>query len=258
VLLRAIIGALASGGIAFWTLRVGALTRGGALAATLVGTVVVAAGWSWGVLLASFFVSSIALSRMGEPRKAQRVAGIVAKTGARDAWQVLANGGLFAGAAAAAILSPSSVWPAIGIGALSASAADTWGTEIGTLLGGEPRSIVSGRRVAAGASGGITLAGTAGTVGGAGVMALAAALTDWPVGIGVILVSGVVGAMTDSILGAVAQERFWCEACAMPTEQSIHRCGTITSRAGGFAGLNNDVVNLLCSLIGALVALVMS
>ena len=258
MLLRAIIGALASGGIAFWTLRVGALTRSGALAATVVGTVVVTAGWSWGVLLASFFVSSIALSRMGEARKAQRVGGIVAKSGARDAWQVVANGGLFAAAAAAAILSPSSVWSAIAIGALSAAAADTWGTEVGTLVGAEPRSIISGRRVAVGASGGITLAGTVGTVGGAGFMALAAAFTGWPVGVGVILLSGVAGAMADSILGALAQERFWCEACAMPTEQSVHRCGTITSRAGGLAGLNNDVVNLLCSLIGALVALVMS
>ena len=258
MLLRAIIGALASGGIAFWTLRVGALTRSGALAAAIVGTVVVAAGWGWGVLLATFFVSSIVLSRIGEPRKAQRVGGIVAKSGARDAWQVLANGGMFAAAAAAAILSPSSIWPAIGVGALAAAAADTWGTEIGTLLGGEPRSIISGQRVAVGASGGITLAGTAGTVGGAGFMALAAALTGWPVGIGVILLSGIAGAVADSILGALAQERFWCEACAMPTEQSVHRCGTIASRAGGLAGLNNDVVNLLCSLIGALVALVMS
>lgn len=258
MLLRAIIGALVSGAIVSWALRAGALTRSGAFAATLVGTISLTAGWSWGILLASFFVSSIALSKTGERRKAERVGGIVAKSGARDASQVLANGGVFAAVAVAAIVSPASVWPALGIGALAASTADTWATEIGTLLGGEPRSIISRRRVAVGASGGITLAGSAGAVGGAAFMALVATLIEWPTAVTVIILSGVAGAVADSILGAVAQERFWCEACAAPTEQSIHRCGTITSRAGGFAGLNNDVVNLLCSAVGALVALVMS
>ena len=258
MLSRAIIGALASAGIAFWAIWVGALSRSGALATTVVGTVVLSAGWSWGILLASFFGLGVALTRMGGQRKAERVGGIIAKSGARDVWQVLANGGVFTAAATAAIISPSATWSALGIGALSASAADTWATEIGTLFGGEPRSIISGRRVPVGASGGITLAGSAGAAGGAAFMALVAVLIGWQTGIAVIVLSGVAGAVADSILGALAQERFWCATCAQPTEQSIHRCGTLTSRAGGFPGLNNDIVNLLCSLVGALVALVMS
>ncbi|MDQ3674228.1 MAG: DUF92 domain-containing protein, partial [Gemmatimonadota bacterium] len=180
------------------------------------------------------------------------------KTGARDAWQVVANGGLFAAAAAAAIVSPSPIWPIIAVGALAAATADTWATEIGTILGGEPRSIVSGRRVPVGASGGITLAGSAAAVAGAAFMAVVAALVDWQTGIAVIVASGVAGAVADSILGALVQERFWCDVCALPTEQSVHRCGTTASRAGGIAGVTNDAVNLFCSSVGALIALSLS
>ena len=256
--MRYVIGALVSGGIAFWALRTSVLSRSGALAAAIVGTLALAAGWSWGILLAAFFVSGITLSRLGIRRKAQSTDGIVAKSGARDAWQVLANGGVFAAAAAATMLSPQASWPVIGIGALAASTADTWATEIGTLFGGTPRSILSGRRFPIGASGGITVAGSAAALVGAGFMGLVAALIGWQAGMTVIIASGVGGALTDSILGALVQERFWCGLCGAATEQSIHRCGTITSRVGGFAGFNNDVVNLLCSLAGALIALVMS
>ena len=224
----------------------------------VVGTVAVAAGWTWGVLLAAFFISSISLSILGKNQRPDSIDGIVAKTGPRDASQVLANGGVFAAAAAIAIFSTCPAWRAIGIGALAASAADTWATEIGTLFGGQPRSIISGQRIPAGASGGITVAGSLATLGGAVFMAIVATSLDWDTAAAAIAVGGVAGAVSDSILGAVVQERFWCAACQLPTEQPIHRCGTITSRAGGFAGLNNDVVNLLCSLVGALIALVMS
>ena len=234
------------------------LSRSGTIAAALVGGVSIAAGWSWGILLAAFFVSSIALSRLGRQRKAESTGGIVAKTGPRDLWQVLANGGVFAAAAAAAIVSPHPAWRAVGVGALAASTADTWATEIGTLFGGRPRSILSGKRIPIGTSGGITLAGSTASLAGAAFITGAAVLVGWDVPIVVILLSGVAGALADSVLGALVQERFWCEACAAPTEQSIHRCGTTTSRTGGFAGLNNDVVNLVCSMVGALIALVMS
>ena len=209
-------------------------------------------------MLAAFFVSSIALSRFGRERKAYSTDGLIAKSGERDAWQVLANGGIFAAAAAAVIVSPYPGWQALGAGALAAATADTWATEIGTLFGGQPRSIPSGQRVPIGTSGGVTLAGSTAAIAGAAFMAGVAGVVHWDVPLVVIFVSGVAGAAADSILGAVAQERFWCGTCAVSTEQSIHRCGTITSRTAGFAGFNNDVVNLLCSVVGALIALVMS
>ena len=238
--------------------RVTVLSASGALAAALTGTVAVAAGWSWGILLVAFFLSGIGLSRIGARRKAALVDAIVAKTRGRDGWQVLANGGLFAAAAVASIVSPASVWLAIGVGALAASAADTWATEVGTLVGGEPRSIVSGKTVPPGTSGGVTLAGSGAAVGGAAFMGIAASLVGWPVALHVAIVSGLAGALADSLAGALVQERRWCSACRAPTERTVHVCGTRTGHVGGIAGFDNDVVNVLCSFVGALVALLMS
>ena len=96
------------------------------------------------------------------------------KTGARDAIQVFANGGVFAVAAIGMLAAPDVRWFSLGAGALAASASDTWATEIGTLWGGAPRSILTARVVPTGTSGGITLIGSLGTIAGAAFMAAAA------------------------------------------------------------------------------------
>jgi uncharacterized protein (TIGR00297 family) len=241
--------------VSFAAHRANALSRTGAIAATMTGTVAVTAGWSWGFLLIAFFLSGIALSRIGAQRKAEIVDAIVAKNRARDVWQVLANGGLFTAAALASVLSPAPVWLAIGIGALAASAADTWATEVGTLVGGEPRSIVTGKTVPAGTSGGVTLVGSAAALAGATFIAGAAVIVGWPVPLHVAIAGGIAGAFADSLAGALVQERRWCAACRVPTERTVHICGNRSGRVGGVAGFDNDVVNLLCSFVGALVAL---
>jgi uncharacterized protein (TIGR00297 family) len=150
------------------------------------------------------------------------------------------------------------MWFAIGAGALAASAADTWATEIGTLLAGRPISIISGRRVDPGTSGGISLAGTAAGIIGALFIAAAAGLASWPVPFVAVTIGGMAGALADSLLGATVQERRWCELCATSTERLIHSCGTPTTHTGGVAGFDNDAVNAVCSAVGALIALVLS
>jgi uncharacterized protein (TIGR00297 family) len=223
-----------------------------------VGTISLAAGWSWGALLLAMFVSASALSRFGERQKAERVGAVVEKGGERDAGQVLANGGVYAVAALGFVLAPSPVWYAIGAGALAASAADTWATEVGTLAGGDPISIVSGRKVAPGTSGGISLVGTAAGVGGALFIGAAVTLANWPVPFAAVALGGVAGSLADSLLGGTVQARRWCEPCAKATERLVHICGTPTSHAGGLAGFDNDGVNAVCSGVGALVALLLS
>jgi uncharacterized protein (TIGR00297 family) len=234
------------------------LSTSGAVASTLIGTVAIAAGWSWGVLLLLFFAASSALSKLGEHQKAERVAEIVEKGDERDATQVLANGGVFAAAAVGQILLPSPVWYAMGAGALAASAADTWATELGVLAGQEPISIVSGRRVPAGTSGGITLMGSLAGIGGALFIAVGTTLANWPVTLTAVALGGVAGALADSLLGGTLQARRWCDVCAKGTERLVHSCGTATRPAGGLAGFDNDLVNAVCSGVGALVALLLS
>ena len=242
----------------YFARRARTLSTSGAIAAAVVGTIAIAAGWSWGILLLSFFVSSSALSKLGERKKAELVGAIVEKAGERDARQVLANGGVFAAAAVAQLVFPSPIWYAMGAGALAASASDTWATEIGTLAGGQPRSITSGKPVPAGTSGAVSLAGSIAGIAGALFIAVLATLANWPVAFAAVALGGIAGAVADSLLGATLQARRWCDLCAKGTERRVHDCGTATRPAGGLAGFDNDWVNAVCSSVGALTTLLLS
>ena len=161
---RAAVGFAAAVMVAEAGRRAGGLTQRGALAAVLVGTAAMAAGLAWGATLVVFFVAGTALSRLGAATKAQRTRAVLGTSGARDAGQVLANGGVFAGCALVWAQLDAPWVAAAALGALCGAFGDTAATEIGTWLGGAPRSIVTGRRVAPGMSGGVTLAGSVAAV----------------------------------------------------------------------------------------------
>lgn len=205
------------------------------------------------MLLVAFFVASTALSRYRRAEKAARTGGVVAKAGARDARQVLANGGLYTLAALGSLLAPAPVWVAAGAGALAAATADTWGTEIGTLSRRAPRMVGSWRPAAPGSSGAVTVAGTAASVAGALFVAVLAALVGWgPGAVRGAILGGAVGAAADTVLGATLQARRWCPRCDAPTERPLHSCGTATRPAGGAFWLDNDGVNAASGVLGML------
>ncbi|HEY2376841.1 MAG TPA: DUF92 domain-containing protein [Gemmatimonadaceae bacterium] len=258
VLARLAIATLIALSIALLARRARALSPDGAVAATIVGMLALLAGWKWAAVLILYFGTSSALSRFGADRKSVRTTSVIEKGGERDAMQVLANGAVFAIAAALAVLVPEHAthWVAVGIGALAASASDTWATEIGTLVGGSPRSILSFAQVATGMSGGVTVAGSIAALAGAAFVALAASALAWPTRVAVAaFVAGVVGSTLDSLLGATLQLRRRCDRCDCATERDMHDCGTTTRFVGGVRWLDNDVVNLVCSAVGGLMAL---
>lgn len=211
-----------------------------------------AAGWAWGAILIAYFVSSSMLSRMGAGVKARRTASVVEKGDARDAVQVIANGGVFAALACASAGAPLAGVAAAG--ALAAAAADTWATETGTLLDAAPRSLRTLRRVPPGTSGGMSLPGTLALVAGALAVALLARLLGLTPAVLAVATGGVAGAMADSLLGVTLQERRWCAACERATERGVHDCGAETSRVGGIAWMDNDAVNFTATAVGAGVA----
>jgi uncharacterized membrane protein len=140
------------------------------------------------------------------------------------------------------------------LGALAAAAADTWATEVGTLYGGTPRSLINWKAVSAGTSGGVSVAGSVARVAGAAFVASIATLLSLPRALVVVTIAGVAGAVADSLLGATVQERRWCAACGRHSERHVHDCGTPTSLAGGQTWMDNDLVNLLATFVGAAVA----
>lgn len=222
-------------------------------------------GRAWGLYLVLWFISASLVSRLGVHVKRRRTASVLPPREARDLWQVLANGGVFALLAAWTLwlawrggAEPrEAVGPAImAAAALAAAGADTLATEIGTWLGGAPRSLRTGQAVPPGTSGAVSLAGSLALVAGAlGFAGLATGLglipgDAWPV----VAIAATLGALADSLLGAWLQTERWCATCREPTEQNPHVCGTPTTPRRGWTALDNDGVNLLCTLSGATVA----
>ena len=256
---RAVFGLVLAAAVSMIARRTRSLSTSGAIAATGVGCIAVAAGWTWGALLLVYFVLSTLVSRVGRAEKERRTATIVEKGGERDAIQVLANGGVFAAAGLGMLALPAVSWTALAAGSLAAAAADTWATEIGTLKGGEPRSILTGERLVAGTSGGVTSVGSLGAVGGAATIAASALALGLPIrSAAFVFAGGVAGAFLDSILGATVQLRRWCDRCQRETERRVHDCGTSTARYRGLRWMDNDVVNVLGAAIGGLIAAVLT
>lgn len=253
---RALAGAILAGIIAIAARRTRVLSTSGGAGAIASGTLAAAAGWPWAAALVAFFASSTLLSRWRSDAKDAATRAVVAKGGQRDVWQVAANGGIFSLAAGGALLAPAPWWELLALGALAAATADTWATEVGTAIGGEPRTLLGWRRVPRGTSGAVTGAGSAAMVAGALFLGTVAVAAGFPPGVAIPVVGGgVAGALADTVAGGTVQERRWCARCAAGTERRVHHCGAGTTHAGGVAGVSNDVVNLTSSAVGALVAL---
>ena len=212
----------------------------------------------------AFFISSSALS-FYRARDKQELAEKFAKGHRRDLGQALANGGVAALLAVLSRLLPlpgggrEGVWFFACAGAMAAVNADTWATELGVLSPHPPRLITTGRRVQVGASGGITWSGMAASLGGALLIGLLGALVlgqGWAAAGALLLaatVGGLAGSLFDSLLGASVQAIYWCDTCGKETERQVHRCGVQTRLLRGWRWLNNDLVNLSASAVGALV-----
>jgi uncharacterized protein (TIGR00297 family) len=222
------------------------LTLDGALAATVVGSLVFRAGGLPGAsALLTFFVSSSALSLL---RQADTAPGalVQVKGARRDAGQVLANGGV--AAAALALGRPGAF-----LGALATANADTWATEVGMRAWSRPRLITTLRSVEPGTSGAVSWPGLLASAAGAGLVGAAWTLaTRDATASKRAALAGVIGSLVDSLLGATAQGVYWCRACQASTEAIIHpRCGSRCHLQRGISWVDNDVVNGLATLSGA-------
>lgn len=277
---RLMIGLLLSAAIGLLALRRNSLAPSGVAGAILVGTLIFGfGGWTWGLVLISFFVSSSLLSHYRQADKIA-LAEKFAKGERRDLGQVLANGGAGALLALAVFFlidlqgqaragNPLYVYLTLAFfGVMASVNADTWATELGVLARETPRLITTGRPVAPGTSGGITRYGTLAALTGAAFIGVAAfvliqaaalatsgslLLTDLPIVV-IAAAAGLVGSLFDSLLGATVQRIYWCDQCEKETERQVHSCGARTRPLRGWGWMNNDVVNFTASLVGGLLA----
>jgi uncharacterized protein (TIGR00297 family) len=246
--------------IAALAYRVHSLNKSGAIAAIVTGTIIFGVGgWAWAILLLTFFITSSALSRAFKKRK-QGLDEKFSKGHERDAGQVFGNGGIATAFAALHFFFPNELWPWLGFAAaLAAVNADTWGTELGVLNPNPPRMITNLRKVVdKGTSGGVSLVGTLAALAGSALIGILAAslypITD-PVPIFLIVtLSGLAGALFDSLLGATIQAMYYCPTDKKETEKHpVHTCGTPTVHIRGWKWLGNDWVNFSCGAFGVVV-----
>ncbi len=131
-------------------------------------------------------------------------------------------------------------------GALAAAAADTVSGEIGRAFRAKAVLITTFKPVEIGSNGGVSLDGTLSGIAGSAVIALIAAIfanfgpdfaANTPQFAIIVTISGALGSVFDSVLGATVEGRPFC--------------------IGGRAlSLGNDGVNFLCTLAGAISAAV--
>lgn len=275
-----LIGSLAISGAAY---AKRSLTGSGALAAIVLGTLMFVFGsFAWFGTLIAFFVSSTLLTKL-KPRSKEAAESRYAKSGNRDAGQVIANGGIGLILCLIHAVWPHPLWWAAFVGVMASVTADTWATEIGGLSRSAPRSILHGRKVSPGTSGGVTMLGLAASAAGgifvgAAAWSLAqlgaymsatiqavqsmapqwtsdAAVTGGALGSVIIIgmISGLFGSLADSWIGAVWQVMYRCSICGEEVEKSVH-CQQPAQKIRGIRWLNNDGVNITASCLGGLAA----
>jgi uncharacterized protein (TIGR00297 family) len=194
----------------------------------IMGVVIIfSAGVNWLLLIVLFLVMSLLATKYS--KKYKRSLGQF--EGRRTSKNVISNGvvACFMAAFGGYYL------PLVGgfIGAIATATADTLGSEIG-VLDPHPRLITTFQSVDPGTNGAVSVLGTVVGIVGAGIIGIVAYLlgiVPSPLSaIAVSVISGFVGCFTDSILGALFENR-----------------GLIT----------NEHVNLMATIVGAIVGILL-
>jgi len=217
------IGAIVAASIVLRKLTVAGALTGGCLAVLLYK----GAGITGIGMLGAFFVAGSAATAFGRSRKEQL--GIAEKNkGQRNAWQVLANGGVAALAGLLAWMYPqlAPLWQLIAAASLASASADTLSSEMGSVYGKSFYNILTFKKDKCGMDGVISLEGTLWGIAGSVLIALIFLIAYPNIILALwIVLAGFIGNMADSLLGASLERKGW---------------------------LKNDQVNFLNTLIAAL------
>lgn len=252
-----IIGIISSTIIASIAYNKKSLNRSGMIAAIILGSsIFVFGGIIPFILMLVFFISSSIISRIAKIKKIS-LEKIHEKGDARDFIQVIANGGialicviLFQVTKDIKFLIASAV-------SFSVSNSDTWASELGVLSKGNTRSILTGKIIEKGVSGGVSLLGTLSAFLGATVIGLSYTIIyiftfgyDKSIVKILLLITllGFLGSILDSILGVTIQGHYIDELSEKITEKKFngYRKNRLIS---GYRFINNDMVNILSNLI---------
>lgn len=241
--------------VALAAVLLGAIGGRGFLASAVVGfSIIYGGGLQWFLVVAVFFILGVVSTwyRYGYKKK---LGAAQEKGGARSWPNILANGGVASFVAVFNFFNPTNPLSALFLGAISTAAADTAATELGLLSNKQPRLITDLKKeVRPGTSGGVSALGFAGATLASLIIGLMALFVGVAPGqvlvVPVCVFGGISGAVADSVLGATVQRQGFCPICLKPTE-AIRHCGETTRATGGIGYIENNVVNLIATTVGA-------
>lgn len=140
---------------------------------------------------------------------------------------------------------------------MAESLADTLASDIGVLSKSEPINILTFKKGERGLSGNISFLGLTSALIGSLLIG-----TIYYIGMDksitsfiIIILSGFLGSLIDSILGASIQVKYKCTKCKKITERKEH-CGKKTNYYKGIKWIDNNLVNLLSNAIVFIILLI--
>jgi uncharacterized protein (TIGR00297 family) len=241
--------------------RVNAIDAYGAFAAVPIGFITLLfGGVAWFFALLSFFLTASYFTKHKYKQKEE--AGFSERNrGARGWPSVLANGGPSALFAIIYYVSGNStVYLFCFVGSLAFALGDTIATEVGLLSKSTPRSILTGKTILRGHSGGVTLRGEIAAIVGSLIIGIVCGalfskeMSQFAVIVVASLTSGVLSTNIDSVMGETLQCKYRCTICNKYSERKIVHCNVSTVQHSGLRYIDNNVVNILGSFIGAAIS----
>ncbi len=193
-------------------------------------------GLSAFIILSSVFIGSIITKLFNSKQKGKK----------RRLIQIISNVGVATLAIILFKITSNDLYLLIYAAVMAESLADTLASDIGMLSKKEPINILTWEKSLKGLSGNITLLGLISSLVGAIIISIIyfigikASLRDALI----IIISGFIGSLIDSFLGATIEVKYKCSKCKKITERKEH-CGKKTSYYQGIKWVDNNLVNLL-------------
>ncbi|HNP24205.1 MAG TPA: DUF92 domain-containing protein [Panacibacter sp.] len=210
------------------------LTLSAALVAILVGFFVYCGGGLTALaMLVAFFISGTWATRHQWTKKEQ-LKLTEKRSGARNAMQVVANGGVAAALAAMMMFDASHnpVYLLMIAASLSSATADTLSSELGNVYGKRYFNVTSFAKDDRGRDGVVSIEGTLAGIAGSLIIGLVyAAGLGFSANVLMIIIAGMAGNLFDSLLGATLQRKGY---------------------------ISNDIVNLLNTMFAALITFIIA
>ena len=260
LLIDLLVGLTYSSTIAYGAYKKHSLSRSGLAAAIILGTSIYVFGGLWAsAIMVAFFVSSSVLTKFKKTLKS-RTDSLNEKGGNRDSMQVLANGGIGLVLTVLFYIYKNPIFMIAYAASFAEATADTWASEIGVLSTKPPVSILNGKPLERGMSGGVSLLGSLFAMMGSLFITVIFAggfIIKYGVDKHLFLytalcfTAGFLGSIVDSLLGASFQAQYYCRELDSLTEKS-HYSGVPNKLVKGFKFFNNDIVNLSSNLTSTL------